>query len=156
MSSAGERGADGATATHVEVRGLTMAYGDFVVQRDLDFTIQRGDIFIIMGGSGCGKSTLLKHLVGLMAPAKGQVLYSGTDFWAADPDDRELLMRRFGILFQSGALWSSMTLAENVARLILTEFGIAWVRVTVSKPGAVRGSRDVGVIIERTRADLDA
>src|SRR6266404_2537153 len=100
---------------HIVVRDLTMAYGSFVIQRDLNFEVQHGDIFIIMGGSGCGKSTLLKHLVGLMAPAKGQVLYSGTDFWAADADERELLMRRFGILFQSGALWSSMTLAENVA-----------------------------------------
>ena len=100
---------------HIVVRDLTMAYGSFVIQRDLNFEVQHGDIFIIMGGSGCGKSTLLKHLVGLMAPAKGQVLYSGTDFWASDQDQRELLMRRFGILFQSGALWSSMTLAENVA-----------------------------------------
>ena len=65
---------------HITVRNLDMAYGDFVLQRNLNFTIRRGDIFIIMGGSGCGKSTLLKHLVGLMAPAKGQVLYSGTDF----------------------------------------------------------------------------
>ena len=100
---------------HIVVRDLTMAYGSFVIQRDLNFEVQHGDIFIIMGGSGCGKSTLLKHLVGLMAPAKGQVLYSGTDFWASDQGQRELLMRRFGILFQSGALWSSMTLAENVA-----------------------------------------
>src|SRR5215468_8074761 len=100
---------------HIVVRDLTMAYGSFVIQRDLNFNVQHGDIFIIMGGSGCGKSTLLKHLVGLMAPAKGQVFYSGTDFWAADIDQRELLMRRFGILFQSGALWSSMTLAQNVA-----------------------------------------
>jgi phospholipid/cholesterol/gamma-HCH transport system ATP-binding protein len=100
---------------HIVIRDLTMAYGSFVIQHDLNIEIQHGDIFIIMGGSGCGKSTLLKHLVGLMAPAKGQVLYSGTDFWATDPDERELLMRRFGVLFQSGALWSSMTLAENVA-----------------------------------------
>src|SRR5262252_7368394 len=99
---------------HIVVRDLTMAYGSFVIQRDLNFQVEHGDIFIIMGGSGCGKSTLLKHLVGLMAPAKGQMLYSSTDFWAADIDQRELLMRRFGILFQSGALWSSMTLAENV------------------------------------------
>src|SRR5690242_18534034 len=105
----------GGKQPHIVVRDLTMAYGSFVIQRDLNFEVQHGDIFIIMGGSGCGKSTLLKHLVGLMAPAKGQVLYSGTDFWASDQDQRELLMRRFGILFQSGALWSSMTLAENVA-----------------------------------------
>ena len=86
---------------HIVVRDLTMAYGSFVIQHDLNFEVQHGDIFIIMGGSGCGKSTLLKNMVGLMAPAKGQVLYSGEDFWAADTNEREVLMRRFGILFQS-------------------------------------------------------
>jgi phospholipid/cholesterol/gamma-HCH transport system ATP-binding protein len=92
-----------------------MAYGSFVIMRDLNFTINHGDIFIIMGGSGCGKSTLLRHLVGLKEPAKGQVLYSGVSFWEAAAEERNRLMRRFGILYQSGALWSSMTLAENVA-----------------------------------------
>ena len=108
-------------AGHIEVRGLTMAYGDFVIQRDLSFTIKRGDIFIIMGGSGCGKSTLLRHLVGLKEPARGQVWYEGTSFWEAEAEVRTRLMRRFGILYQSGALWSSMTLAENVA-LPLTQY----------------------------------
>ena len=98
-----------------------MAYGDFVIQRNLNFTIRRGDIFIIMGGSGCGKSTLSKHLVGLKPPARGEVLFGEQDFWQADPAEQEHLMRRFGILYQSGALWSSMTLAENVA-LPLGEF----------------------------------
>ena len=97
------------------VRDLTMAYGSVVIQRDLTFTVQRGDIFIIMGGSGCGKSTLLRHLIGLQKPAKGDVLYNGQSLWQAEPDERERLMRRFGVLYQSGALWSSMTLAENVA-----------------------------------------
>jgi len=92
-----------------------MAYGSFVIQRDLTFTINRGDVFIIMGGSGCGKSTLLRHLVGLKAPAKGKVLYEGLSFWQAEAEERQRLMRRFGILYQSGALWSSMTLAENIA-----------------------------------------
>ena len=91
-----------------------MAYGDFVVMRDLNFTIRSGDIFIIMGGSGCGKSTLMRHMIGLMSPAKGRVLYGDVSFWDQDPSERELMMRRFGILYQSGALWSSMTLAENV------------------------------------------
>ncbi len=100
---------------HIEVRDLTMAYGSFVLQRDLTFTVQHGDIFIIMGGSGCGKSTLLRHLIGLKAPAKGDVFYSGKSFWTAEPGERERLMRRFGILYQKGALWSSLTLAENVA-----------------------------------------
>ncbi|MBP1775151.1 MAG: transporter, ATP-binding protein [candidate division NC10 bacterium] len=100
---------------HIEVRDLTMAYGDRVIQRDLNFTVGRGDIFIIMGGSGCGKSTLLRHLIGLMRPARGDVYYGGQSFWGAEPEERERMLRRFGILYQSGALWSSMTLAENVA-----------------------------------------
>ncbi|HXK21721.1 MAG TPA: ATP-binding cassette domain-containing protein [Myxococcota bacterium] len=99
----------------IEVRDLTMAYGDFVVQRDLGFEIRRGEIFVIMGDSGCGKSTLLRHMIGLQAPAQGDVLYTGRSFWHADPEEREATMRRFGVLYQSGALWSSLTLAENVA-----------------------------------------
>jgi phospholipid/cholesterol/gamma-HCH transport system ATP-binding protein len=106
---------------HIVVEDLTMAYGDFVIQRDLDFTINRGDIFIIMGGSGCGKSTLLRHFIGLKSPAKGRVLYENVSFWEADPDTQDSLMRRMGVLYQSGALWSSMTLAENVA-LALKEY----------------------------------
>ena len=92
-----------------------MAYGSFLIQKDLTFTINRGDIFIIMGGSGCGKSTLLRHLVGLKAPAKGNVVYGGVDFWSSSEADRARMMQKIGILYQSGALWSSMTLAENIA-----------------------------------------
>src|ERR671915_214513 len=99
----------------ITVNNLTMAYGSFVIQRDLTFTVGRGDIFIIMGGSGCGKSTLLRHLIGLQAPARGAVLIEGEDLWTAAPEDQERMKRRFGVLFQSGGLWSSMTLAGNVA-----------------------------------------
>lgn len=99
----------------IEVSGLEMSYGSFVLMRDLTFTIRQGDVFIIMGGSGCGKSTLLKHLVGLKKPAKGQISYAGISYWDAEPEEQELLKRRFGVLFQSGALWSSMTLAENIS-----------------------------------------
>ena len=99
----------------ITVSHLDMGYGSFVLMRDLNFTVNRGDIFVIMGGSGCGKSTLLKILIGLKEPLQGQVLYGGTDFWEVDPDEQERFMRRFGILYQSGALWSSMTLAENIA-----------------------------------------
>ena len=109
------------TAPHIEVSDLTMAYGDFVIQRDLNFSVNHGDIFIIMGGSGCGKSTLLRHLIGLLQPAKGRIFYDGQDFWQADSGEHEALMRRIGVLYQSGALWSSMTLAENVA-LPLAEY----------------------------------
>jgi phospholipid/cholesterol/gamma-HCH transport system ATP-binding protein len=109
------------TTPNIYVSDLTMAYGNFVIQRDLTFEIDAGDIFIIMGGSGCGKSTLLRHLVGLKAPAKGQVLYGDTSFWETSPGEQEKIMRTFGILYQSGALWSSLTLAENVS-LPLKEF----------------------------------
>lgn len=100
---------------HIVVQDVTMAYGPVIVQRDLTFTINRGDIFIIMGGSGCGKSTLLRNLVGLVKPPKGRVLYNGESFWEAEQPAREQILKRIGILYQSGALWSSLTLAENIA-----------------------------------------
>lgn len=100
---------------HISVKQLTMAYGSFVVMREINFTIQHGDIFIIMGGSGCGKSTLMKILIGLKSPAQGNVYYKDVSFWESDSAAQKRLMRNFGILYQSGALWSSMTLAENVA-----------------------------------------
>jgi phospholipid/cholesterol/gamma-HCH transport system ATP-binding protein len=99
---------------HIIVKDLTMAYGSFVVQQDLTFTVNRGDVFIIMGGSGCGKSTLMRHMVGLKSPAKGQVFYDKVSFWETGPEQRDQIMRNIGILYQSGALWSSMTLAENI------------------------------------------
>jgi len=98
----------------IAVSDLTIAYGSSVIQRDLDFTVRRSEIFVIMGGSGCGKTTLLRHMIGLMAPARGDVLYDGRSFWKAEPEERDRMMRRFGVLYQSGALWSSMTLAENI------------------------------------------
>jgi phospholipid/cholesterol/gamma-HCH transport system ATP-binding protein len=104
-----------APQAHIEVRDLTMAYGSFVVQHDLNFRIERGQIFVIMGDSGCGKSTLLRHMIGLRHPAKGDVLYSGESFWTADEAERERLKRGFGVAYQGGALWSSMTLSENVS-----------------------------------------
>jgi phospholipid/cholesterol/gamma-HCH transport system ATP-binding protein len=102
------------TEAPIIVEDLTMAYGSYVLQRDLTFTIRKGDIFIIMGGSGCGKSTLMRHLVGLKSPAKGRVLYHGVSYWDAPPEKQRAVMRTIGVMFQSGALWSSMTLAENV------------------------------------------
>lgn len=106
---------------HITVKQLTMAYGDFVIQQNLSFSIARGDVFIVMGGSGCGKSTLLRHLIGLQQPKKGEVYYETQNFWQADSDQRQNIMRRIGVLYQSGALFSSMTLAENIA-LPLAEF----------------------------------
>ncbi len=103
---------------HITVRNLTMAYGDFVVMRDLNFSINDGDVFIIMGGSGSGKSTLLRHLIGLEEPAKGEIFYGEKNFTQADDGERQKILRRVGVLFQSGALWSSMTLAENIGLLL--------------------------------------
>ena len=100
---------------HIRVEGLVMAYGEKVIQRDLSFTIGRGEIFIIMGGSGCGKSTLLRHLIGLMPPAAGRIDFDGVDFWGAGEKERARLMRRCGVLYQRGALWSSLNLMENIA-----------------------------------------
>jgi phospholipid/cholesterol/gamma-HCH transport system ATP-binding protein len=100
---------------HITVTDLTMGYGDFVLMRDLNFTINRRDVFIIMGGSGCGKSTMMTILIGLKSPLKGQVFYGDVNFWESDPEARDRIIRRAGVMYQSGALWSSMTLAENVA-----------------------------------------
>lgn len=99
----------------IEVRNLDLSYEDYSVMHSLSFSIQRGDVFIIMGVSGCGKSTLLKALIGLKEPAKGEVFYYGKNFWDAPDTEQKNLMRRFGILYQGGALWSSLTLGENVA-----------------------------------------
>jgi phospholipid/cholesterol/gamma-HCH transport system ATP-binding protein len=99
----------------ISVRGLTMAFGDRVVLRDLDFTVRRGEVFVVMGQSGCGKTTLLRHLLGLQEPAAGEVRYGDESFTRAPRDVRERILRRVGVLFQGSALWTSMTLAENVA-----------------------------------------
>jgi len=101
--------------TKIKVENLEMRYGSLLIQKDLTFEIKRGEIFIIMGGSGCGKSTLLRHLIGLKKPANGNIFYDTTDFWNSDIDIRTELMKKFGVLYQSGALWSSMTLEENIA-----------------------------------------
>src|SRR6266487_6162751 len=101
--------------TKIEIQNLTMAYGSYVVMRDISAGVKRGSIFVIMGNSGSGKSTLLRHMIGLQRPVQGDVLYDGTRFWAMDAEARRAQLRKYGVLFQSGALWSSMTLAENVA-----------------------------------------
>jgi phospholipid/cholesterol/gamma-HCH transport system ATP-binding protein len=115
---------------HIAVRDLTIAFGDFVVQKALNFDVNRGDVFIIMGGSGCGKSTLLKAMIGLKRPANGDIYYRDEPFWASEDPDRERLKRRFGTLFQAGALWSSMTLAENIGLALrqYTDLGARQIR----------------------------
>jgi phospholipid/cholesterol/gamma-HCH transport system ATP-binding protein len=126
MSSASEGNATGETRPKITVRDLTLAYGDSVVVRDLNFSVKEREIFIIMGGSGSGKSTLLRHLIGLQEPARGTIFYQGTgaSLWELGTPERERLLRRFGVLYQGGALWSSMTLGENVA-LPMQEYGVA-------------------------------
>ncbi len=108
----------------VEVRGLTMAFGPVVVQRDISFTIRRGEVFVIMGDSGCGKSTLMRHMIGLNRPAAGDVLYDGRGLWAAGEDEREGFKRKFGVLYQNAALFSSMTLAENTSLVLVEHAGL--------------------------------
>jgi phospholipid/cholesterol/gamma-HCH transport system ATP-binding protein len=105
----------------IEVRGLTAAYGDEVILRDISFTVKRGEVFVILGGSGSGKSTLLKHLIGLYRLAAGEVLIDGGDLAKADGAERQRILRRFGVAYQSGALFGSMTLSENVS-LPIEEF----------------------------------
>jgi len=99
----------------IEVRDLTMAYGSYVVMQDIQFSINSGEIFVIMGGSGSGKSTLLKHLIGLKKPAEGKILYDNENFWDMNRRRKNQVRQRMGILYQHGALWSGMTLEENVA-----------------------------------------
>jgi phospholipid/cholesterol/gamma-HCH transport system ATP-binding protein len=102
-------------APPLTVRNLKMAYGSHVVMQEVDFTVRPGDIFFIMGGSGCGKSTLLRHLIGLKEPAGGEIFYGRDNLTSAPPERRREILRRVGVLYQSGALWSALTLAENVA-----------------------------------------
>jgi len=99
----------------ISVEDLVLAFGSFVVMRDLTFDVERGEIFVIMGGSGSGKSTLLKHLIGLLHPSDGTIQLEGKDLWAMDEDERSAMLRRTGVLYQRGALWSTMTLEENIA-----------------------------------------
>ena len=99
----------------IEVQDLDLGYDDYPVMNNLNFSVNKGDIFIVMGVSGCGKSTLLKSMIGLKAPTKGKVLFYGKSFWDEDEKGQQNIMRRFGVLYQSGALWSSLTVGENVA-----------------------------------------
>ena len=105
----------------IRVEGVTAGYEDRTILENISFTVQRGEVFVILGGSGCGKSTLLKHMIGLYPVVKGRVLIDGADIVAADGDARDAILRKFGVMYQSGALFGSMTLLENV-RLPLEAF----------------------------------
>ncbi len=133
--------AAGTGQVQIVVQNMSMAYGDFVIQKDLNFEIRRGDIFVIMGGSGCGKSTLLRQLIGLKPPVQGDVFYDGASFWQGSDADRDLMKRHFGVLFQAGALWSSMTLAENIGLPLrqYTRLGEAEIRAVAAYKLALVG-----------------
>lgn len=105
----------------IRISNMTMAYGSRVIQQDLNFDIQEGEILAIIGGSGCGKSTLLKHCLGLIEPARGTIHFGDVCFTDAGMHQRQAILKRCGVLYQNGALWSSMTIGENVA-LPLKEF----------------------------------
>ena len=111
----------------LQVQGLAVGYGDQDVQHDVSFDVKRGSIFAIMGPSGCGKSTLLSALIGLLRPSAGAVRFGARDYWALEQGQRDDFGRGFGVLFQGGALWSSMTAAENVALPLqmFTPLGVA-------------------------------
>ena len=105
----------------IRVRDLAVGYGGVALLEHVSFDVRRGEIFVILGGSGSGKSTLLKHMIGLDKPIDGSVLIDGDDIVAATGDARRAILRRIGVMYQSGALFGSMTLAENV-RLPLEEY----------------------------------
>lgn len=107
--------------TVIEVKNLTIGYDDYVILDNLNFSIYEKEIFIILGGSGCGKSTILKHLIGLYTPIKGEIFINGSNIADADENQKKIMSRKFGVLYQSGALFSSLTLEENIS-LPLREF----------------------------------
>lgn len=109
------------TETIISVRGLTMGFGERVILQDINFDVRAGEIFVILGGSGCGKSTLLKHLVGLYRPMAGTILVADLPLDPDDGDGYRRILDRIGVMYQGGALFSSMTLAENIA-LPLSEY----------------------------------
>lgn len=105
----------------IEVKGLFAGYGEEVILKDVTFDVKKGERFVILGGSGCGKSTLMKNLIGLYSPLKGEILIKGQNLETLDEEKRGNLLRSFGVSYQGGALFGSMTIAENVA-LPLQEF----------------------------------
>jgi phospholipid/cholesterol/gamma-HCH transport system ATP-binding protein len=107
--------AEASSGPVISVEGLSIGFGDVVVQHDISFDIAAGSIFAIMGGSGSGKSTLLKAMIGLLRPTAGVVRVGDEDYWAASEARRDEIDMRFGVLFQAGALWTSMTVGDNVA-----------------------------------------
>ena len=106
---------------HIRFESVSLGYGERFIQQDLNFAVGRSEIFAVMGPSGCGKSTLMRSAIGLLKPVAGRIFFGGESFWDVDLEQQRILMRSFGVMYQGGALWSSMSLAENIA-LPLTEF----------------------------------
>ena len=105
----------------IDVRNLSVGYGQNVLLQNLNFSVNEGEIFVILGGSGCGKSSLLKNLFGLYEPLAGSVLIEGQDITDAHGEDRQKIMTHFGVMYQQGALFGSMNLLENVT-LFMEEY----------------------------------
>ncbi|HEY1461066.1 MAG TPA: ATP-binding cassette domain-containing protein [Casimicrobiaceae bacterium] len=105
----------------IRVEDLSAGYDDYVLMQNVNFSVNRGEVFVILGGSGSGKSTLLKHMIGLYEPISGRVFIDGEDIVTAEGDARRAILRKIGVMYQSGALFGSMTLLENV-RLPLEEY----------------------------------
>src|SRR2546427_2771288 len=105
----------------IRVENFTTGYGGKILLKDINFTVERGEVFVILGGSGSGKSTLLKHMIGLYEPMSGKILIDGDDIVTAEGDARRAILKKIGVMYQSGALFGSMTLLENV-RLPLEEY----------------------------------
>lgn len=105
----------------IRVEDVTVAYGDFVVLKDLNFQVKPGEVFIILGGSGCGKSTLLKHMISLHTPVKGKVLIDGRNIVTAEGPELREILRKIGVMYQNGALFGSMNILDNIC-LVLEEF----------------------------------
>ena len=99
----------------IEVKNLTVGYGSRIILKDLNFTVKQGEIMVIMGGSGCGKSTLLKHIIGLYQPLTGDILIRGQSIVNCSSNEKRKIMSSFGVTYQGGALFGSMTVGENVA-----------------------------------------
>lgn len=105
----------------IQVEDVTIAYGDFVVMKDINFEVQQGEVFIILGGSGCGKSTLLKNMISLVRPVTGKVLIDGKDIVTAEGPELREILKTIGVMYQNGALFGSMNIMENIC-LVLEEF----------------------------------
>ncbi len=105
----------------IRVEDVTVAYGDSVVLKDLNFEVEQGEVFVILGGSGCGKSTLLKHMISLYCPLKGKILIDGVDIVTAEGSELREILRKIGVMYQNGALFGSMNLMDNIC-LALEEF----------------------------------